>query len=189
MAAKLNGRRSQKQDCFRFAAQDAQFSVQPRFGISCVVSLVNDYEVKCGWWGQLEESLHSARALSITKQEFFVEQREWYYRPRVAIGPFTVQIGLFETVAQRRAVKGNEILVETAHLVLPFLFDDECLRAHDQHAAQLTPRVEFAENKPGFDGLAHADFIGNQQSRAVSPEQPQDWTVLVRNVIDPPLVE
>ena len=60
-----------------------------------------------------------------------------------------------------------ELLAEVGlHLLDPLRH--QTLGGDDQHPLHQPPQLEFPEDQPGFDGLAQADFIGQQVTNPVA---------------------
>src|ERR1041385_8452133 len=96
--------------------------------------------------------------------------------------PCTVQVSFAETVTECFRSQGMEILIETSHLGAPL--GNERLRANNQNVFQFLARLEFFENQTSFNCLAHADFIRDQQARAVRPQKSQQRLELKRDEFD-----
>jgi hypothetical protein len=91
---------------------------------------------------------------------------------------------------ERAARLGDAFAVEDLELEaelggqfgLPLL--DDRRRADDQDARGAAAGIEFAQDEAGFDGLAEADIVGDQQARARQFECPECRDLLVRFEFD-----
>lgn len=96
-------------------AEPADRPVSPGLGVADVVGLVDDDQVEGGRRVQAEQSAPGAPPLGVAHEQGLVQQRIGQDGAGIFLRPDAVQVGLFDAVAQGRAVQVVETLVETLH--------------------------------------------------------------------------
>ena len=92
-------------------------------------------------------------------------------------------------MTQLRAVKLGKPFVEAAQFALPFSFGHERPRTDDEHGLNIASSLKLAQDEACLDGLAHAHTVGDQQARAVGPNETQHGPELVGDEVHPRGVE
>ena len=109
-----------------------------------MVRLVHDDEVEAG---RIEQALHAHRTL------------DGIYGSDDAAVVFPTRRGeVLKVDAENLELEAEAV----AQFVLPVL--DEAGGADDEHAPRLAAGNEFADDHARLDGLAEADFIGDEQA-------------------------
>jgi len=158
-------------------AEPADRPVGPGLGVADVVGLVDDDQVESGRRVQTEQAAPGAPPLGVAHQQGLVGQDG----AGVFLRPDAVQMGLFDAVAQGRAVQVVETLVETFHLFEPFALGNQRLGADDEHGAQFAAGLKLLEDQPGLNGLADTDLIGDEQPGPVSLNEPDQLRSAIRS--------
>ena len=161
--------------------------MQEGVGVPQVVSLIDNHEVELGRRVQVDEAFVFAPAAPRgAEHEVSIKQRKREDCPGVLFRPFPVEMGLLETVSEPWAIQLSELFVETLHLQEPLALSDQRLGADDQHRGKIHARPQLFDDQAGFDGLADADFIGDEQAGTVGPNELQHRPVLIGHERHPP---
>ena len=182
--AELDGGGREQDDGLGVVAEPADRPVGPGLGVADVVGLVDDDQIEGGRRVQAKQSAPGAPPLGVAHEQGLVQQRIGQDGAGVFLRPDAVQVGLFDAVAQGRAVQVVEALVEAFHLFEPFALGDQGLGADDQHGPQFAAGLKLLEDQPGLDGLADADLIGDEQPRPVGLDELEHGPELVGDELD-----
>src|SRR3954454_168515 len=120
--------------------------------VPSVMRFVDDQQVKTRRRIECRQPSGAATAARrIAVQEVLVEQRIGENCAGVTLRPFSLKIGMVETVSEIGAGEGYEVLIEAPHLLLPLLFNYECFGADDQHRPEWPPSLKLAQQQPRLD--------------------------------------
>ena len=134
--AELDRGRCKEDDRLGVIGEQPQSLIQIRISVPSVMSFVDDKQVESRRWVEGRKPLGTAAtARRIAVEQVLVDQREGKDRPCVSLWPLPIQVRLVETVTQLHPGQGYKLLVEAAHLAMPFLLNNQRLRAYDQNRA------------------------------------------------------
>ena len=179
---KLNRGGGEEQNRFAVVANDAGESVRVGLGVPQVMGFVEDCEaelrrrLKRGEAGIRIAPLRAEQVVGVP-QQFKVDNGAGVFG-----WPRALKVRLAKAVTEQVRVKGMEIFVEAPHLSAPFR--DQSFRANDDDIVEPLTRLKLLENQTGFDGLADADLVRNQQAGAVGAQKFEQRLELKWNEFD-----
>jgi len=191
MAVKLDRGRGQKDGGFGVFTEKPDRLMRVGVLIADMVGFIHDHEVEARGRVQVQQTF-SRLFLAFgtrTVKKRFVKQRIREDCFPVLVGPLPFQVHFIDAVSQSAAVQMGEPLVKASHLKLPLALSHQWAGAYDEDGLDLPPSLQFPQNQAGFDSLADAHTIGDQQSRAVRTDESEHWTELVGNEINTSRVE
>ena len=179
-APQLHRSGGEKHGGLRVVAEVAHGLVKVRFGVPDMVRLVDDDEIELRRRIEGEQPFAPPPALPVLPEDQVrIEQGERGDGLGVLARPFAFQIRFPQAVAQGRTVQRHEVLVEALHLQEPFALGDQGFRADHEHRGDVHARPQFLDDQPGFDRLADAHLVRDEQTGPIRPDQSQHGAILV----------